>query len=59
MAAAAYNLKKLINFKTIKYAEIAMKITNANLKSTVLNKISMFVDFILVFLNYRKPKLIY
>ena len=39
MAAAAYNLKKLLNFKMIKSKANAMKINAANLKSNFLTQI--------------------
>jgi transposase len=49
MAAAAYNLKKLMGFNTIKFAIIAVK----NLNMIVFNRILLFDDFIFCIINYK------
>jgi len=59
MASAAYNLKKLMGFETIKSAANVFKITATDLKLTIFNKISQFYEFILFFLNHRKLKIYY
>jgi IS5 family transposase len=46
MAAAAYNLKKLMGFKNIKSSANVIKNTVTDLKWTVLNQISLFFEFI-------------
>jgi hypothetical protein len=56
MAAAAYNLKKLMGFKTIKSAANTIKIAAADLKTTVFDKIMLFCEFILFSLNDKKLK---
>jgi len=59
MASAAYNLKKLMGFETIKtIANAAINIV-FDLKMAVFNKISQFYEFILFFANYKKLKLYY
>jgi len=52
MAAAAYNLKKLMGF-TIKSATNVIKNIVADLKMTVLNQILSFFEDVLFALNYR------
>ena len=47
MAAAAYNLKKLMGFKTIKSATNAIKNIVADLKSSVLEQILSFFESVL------------
>jgi len=47
MASAAYNLKELMGFETIKSAANVFKITAMDLKLTIFNKISQFYEFIL------------
>jgi transposase len=59
MAAAVYNLKKMMSFNNTKSAANAIKNIAADLKKTVLNQISLVYDFILYSLNYRKIKLAY
>jgi transposase len=56
VAAAAYNLKKLLNLKTIKSTENALKITVSNLKTSVFNKITIFFEFVLFASNYKKAE---
>jgi hypothetical protein len=56
MAAGAYNLKKLMGFKTVKSAASAIKIATADLKSTVLEKISLLYEFILSNFTDRRLK---
>ena len=53
MAAAAYNLKKLMGFNTIKSATNVIKNIVADLKMTVLNQILSFFEDVLFALNYR------
>jgi hypothetical protein len=55
MASAAYNLKKYMNFNTIKSAANAMKNIAADLKLAVLNELfSLYklILFVWFFLNY-------
>jgi hypothetical protein len=54
MAAAAYNLKKLMGFETIKSVANVIKIASTDLKLTIFNKISLCYDFILFYSNYKK-----
>ena len=51
MAAAAYNLKKLIGFNNIKSATSAIKSTVADLKTNILERILLFFDCVLFNLN--------
>ena len=53
MATAAYNLKKLMGFNTIKSAANVMKNIAADLKTTALNQILPFLEGVLFALNYR------
>ena len=53
MAAAAYNLKKLMGFNTIKSIANAIKSIAMDLKITVLKQIWQFFENILVELNYK------
>ena len=53
MAATAYNLKKLIGFKSIKSAANAIKNIAADLKMTVSSQTLLFLEYILFGLNYR------
>ena len=57
MAAAAYNLKKLLGFSKIKSTTNVVKNIVADLKMTVSEQISLIYEFILCGLNYRKIKL--
>ena len=56
MAAAAYNLKKLISINTIKIVANMIKNTVAELKTTVLNQILLFLENIICELNYKTLK---
>ena len=56
MAAAAYNLKKLMRFKNIKSATNVIKNIAADLKSTVLNQMSLLYEFILYQWNDKRIK---
>jgi len=56
MAAAAYNLKKLMRFKTIKPTVNAIKSTITKFKTTVLNQFVVSLEYILVELNYKTLK---
>jgi transposase len=58
MAATAYNLKKLLNFKSIKSAASAIKNVAADLKIAVENQILLFLDDILFNLNNNTKKII-
>ena len=51
MAAAAYNLKKLMGFKTIKSAANAIKIAVVDLKTNILERILLFLGCVLFNLN--------
>jgi len=53
MAAAAYNLKKLIGFNSIKSATDAIKNTVEDFKMTVSSQILLFIEHILFSFNYR------
>ena len=59
MAATAYNLKKLMGFETIKRIANTAKNAVFYSKLTIFNKISLFYEFILFFLNHRKLKIYY
>jgi hypothetical protein len=56
MAATAYNLKKLLGFKSIKSATNVVKNIVADVKSTVFCKILLFYKFMLFGLNGKKLK---
>ena len=51
MAAAAYNLKKLMGFSSLKFAANVMKNIVANLKTSVFDPIWLFHDFIFCILS--------
>jgi hypothetical protein len=53
MAAAAYNLKKLMGFSSIKSVANAIKNITMDLKTTVLSQILLFLESILLCCNYR------
>ena len=56
MAAAAYNLKKLMGFNCIKSATNVIKNIAAELKMAVLNQILLFFEYVLFAINYRTFK---
>ena len=56
MAAAAYNLKKLMGFNIIKTATNVVKNTAADLKMTALNQILLILESITFELNYKTLK---
>jgi hypothetical protein len=58
MAAATYNLKKLMGFKSIKSAANVIKSIAADLKTSVENQILLFLDQILLYLNDNRRKCI-
>jgi transposase len=53
MAAAAYNLKKLMGFSSLKFAANVMKNTVVNLVMCVFEPILLFHDFIFCILNCK------
>ena len=49
MAAATYNLKKLLQFKTLKYAENTLKNMALDIKAAILNNILTFIELVHLF----------
>jgi len=56
MAAAAYNLKKLLQFKTLKYAINTLKNIALDIKSAILNDILTFIELICLFVCFGEEK---
>jgi hypothetical protein len=57
MAAAAYNLKKLLQFKTIKYAENMLKNIAIDIKLAILNDILTFIKIGCLFWKSKTLKI--